>query len=121
MKKVIRLTERDLTRLVRRVIREQNEPAVFNKEYFMGKKTGKVNFNDYGFPTTVDGVEITDNDTQWENNFTVTNIGGRGFRGGDYNWTYGETVDTGVMGPNEKKPGISIRDSQNREVGTLIF
>ena len=121
MKKVIRLTENDLIRLVRRVIREQNEPAVFNKEYFMGKKTGNVNFNNYGIPTTVDGVEITDNNTQWENNFTVTNIGGRGFSGGDYNWTYGETVNTGAIGPNEKKPGISITDLRNIEVGTLIF
>ena len=121
MSRIIRLTESDLTRLVRRIIREQAESAVFNKQYFMGKKTGKVNFNDYGIPTTVDGVEITDNNTQWENNFTVTNIGGRGFLGGDYNWTYGETVNTGVMGPNEEKPGISITDLQNKEVGTLIF
>ena len=121
MKRIIRLTERDLTRLVRRIIREQEEPAVFNKEYFMGKKTGKVNFDNIAFPTTVDGVEITDYDTQWKNNFTVINIGGRGFRGGDYNQTHSETVSTGIMGPNQEKPGISITDAQNQEVGTLIF
>ena len=121
MKRLIRLTESDLTRLVRRIIREQAESAVFNKQYFMGKKTGKVNFDNSGFPTTVDGVEITDYDTQWKNNFTVRNIGGRGFRGGDYNWTYSETVDSGIMGPNQEKPGISITDAQNQEVGTLLF
>jgi hypothetical protein len=32
-----------------------------------------------------------------------------------------DTVNTGVMGPNEKKPGISITDLRNNEVGTLIF
>ena len=121
MKRIIRLTESDLTRLVRRIIREQSESAVFNKQYFMGKKTGKVNFDNSGFPTTVDGVEITDYDTQWKNNFTVRNIGGRGFRGGDYIWTYSETVDSGIMGPDQEKPGISITDSQNQEVGTLLF
>ena len=121
MGRTVRLTESDLTRLVRRIIREQAESAVFNKQYFMGKKTGKVNFDNSGFTTTVDGVEITDYDTQWKNNFTVRNIGGRGFRGGDYNWTYSETVSTWIMAPNQEKPGISITDAQNQEVGTLIF
>ena len=93
----------------------------FDKNYFTTKKTGTVSFDNYGFPVTVDGVEITDYDTQWKNNFSVKNIGGRGFQGGDFTWTYGDTVPTGVMGPNENKPGISVKDKSGQEVGTLIF
>jgi preprotein translocase subunit SecD len=93
----------------------------YDKNYFTTKKTGTVSFDNYGFPVTVDGVEITDYDTQWKNNFSVKNIGGRGFQGGDFTWSYGDTVPTGVMGPNENKPGISVKDKSGQEVGTLIF
>ena len=93
----------------------------YDKNYFVTKKTGTVSFDNYGFPVTVDGVEITDYDTQWRNNFSVKNIGGRGFQGGDFTWTYGDKVATGVMGPNEFKPGISIKDNSGEEVGTLLF
>ena len=97
------------------------QTANYDKNYFTTKKTGTVSFDNYGFPTKVDGVEIGDYDTQWRNNFTTKNIGGRGFQGGDFTWTYGDTVATGVMGPNENKPGISIKDNSGQEVGTLIF
>lgn len=93
----------------------------FDKNYFMTKKTGTVNFDDYGFPTSVDGVEITNYDTQWKNNFTVKNIGGRGFQGGNYKWTYGDKVGSGAMAPGQEKPGITITNDQNQAVGTLQF
>ena len=114
------ITEQQSKRL-KRILREQPEPEVFNKEYFMGKKTGTVNFYDYGFPTTVDGIQITDYYNQWKNNFTVKNIGGRGFQGGDYKWTYSDKVSSGAMAPGQEKPGISITDTQNQVVGTLQF
>jgi len=110
---------------VRPLISEQDDvttqTANYDKNYFVTKKTGAVSFDNYGFPVTVDGVEITDYDTQWRNNFSVKNIGGRGFQGGDFTWTYGDKVATGVMGPNEFKPGISIKDNSGQEVGTLLF
>ena len=93
----------------------------FDKNYFMTKKTGTVNFDDYGFPTSVDGVEVTNYDTQWKNNFTVKNIGGRGFQGGDYKWTYSDKVGSGAMAPGQEKPGITITNDQNQAVGTLQF
>ena len=103
------------------LISEQEGTTNFDKNYFMGKKTGTVNFDDYGFPTTVDGIQITDYDNQWKNNFTVKNIGGRGFQGGDYKWTYSDKVSSGAMAPGQEKPGISITDTQNQVVGTLQF
>ena len=99
---------------------EQEGPN-FDKNYFMGKKQGKITFDNYGFPTDVDGVQVSDYETQWKPNFSVTNLGGRGFQGGAYTWTYGDAVSTGVMGPGQQKPGISIKDGQNQEVGTFIF
>jgi hypothetical protein len=93
----------------------------YDKNYFMGKKQGTINFDDYGFPTTVDGVNVMNYDTEFKPFFTVKNIGGRGFQGGDYKWTYSEKVGTGAMGPGQEKPGISITNDQNQEVGTLIF
>lgn len=121
MKKVIRLTESDLTRIVKRVIMEQVGTTNFDKNYFTSKKTGTVSFDDYGFPTKVDDIQVTDYENQWKNNFTVKNIGGRGFQGGDYKWTFSDKVNSGRVGPEEQKPGISITNNQNQEVGTLQF
>jgi hypothetical protein len=64
MKKIIRLTEKDLTRIVRRVIREQDEVEVgegFLSNLFGGgkKKDEKTTSNsNYGSRKTVDGIEF---------------------------------------------------------------
>lgn len=103
------------------ILSEQEGSTNFDKNYFMTKKNGTVNFDDDGFPTSVDGVMITNYDTQWRNNFTVKNIGGRGFQGGDYKWTYSDKVESGAMAPGQEKPGITITNDQNQVVGTLQF
>jgi hypothetical protein len=62
MKKIIRLTERDLTRIVRRVIREQDEVGEgFLSNLFGGgkKKDEKTTSNsNYGFQKIVDGNKV---------------------------------------------------------------
>jgi hypothetical protein len=120
MKRIIRLTESDLTRIVRRIISEGQE-NIFDKNYFMTKKTGTATFDDYGFPVSVDGIEISDYEKQWKNNFARIEIGGRGFNAGDYNYVYSDTTWTGINAPNQEKPGISINDSSGNSVGTAIF
>jgi len=105
---------------VKPLLKEQ-QTINFDKDYFTGKKQGKITFDDYGFPTDVDGVQVTDYENQWQPNFTIKNFGGRGSKGGIYKWVYGETVSTGVNAPGQQKPGISIKDDNEQEVGTFIF
>ena len=108
------------------MINEQEETN-FDKNYFMSKKTGTVTFSSQAIPLEVDGIKVSDYKTQWKRNFKIENIGGRGFQPGVFTWTYGEEVPTGVMGYSTdsdvrtSEPGISIKDSANKEVGTLIF
>jgi hypothetical protein len=109
-----------LNKIANHYLMEQ-ETINFDKNYFTNKKQGQITFDDYGFPTDVDGVQITDYETQWQPNFTTKNFGGRGTKGGKYNWVYGETVSTGVNAPGQQKPGISIKDENEQEVGTFIF
>jgi hypothetical protein len=61
MKKIIRLTESDLTRLVRRVIKEQEKDALFggpNRKFYL--ETGKVSecLERDGWNVTTDGSGI---------------------------------------------------------------
>ena len=62
MARIIRLTERDLTRIVRRVIREQDEEVGegFLSNLFGGKKKDEKNTSNsnYGSKKTVDGIEF---------------------------------------------------------------
>ena len=73
MKRIIRLTESDLARIVRRVIKEQ-ETQVFDSNYFNTNKTGTVKFNpSKGFPEVVEVNNIPDSDFTFSNNWTFDN------------------------------------------------
>jgi hypothetical protein len=108
-------------------------PTVFDKNYFISKKQGTITLSQYGKPLDVDGVKLPsekyddgtdfiDYDTLWNQYFSIENIGGRGFAGqGNYKWVYSEKSPTGIMGPNQEKPGLIITDESGSEVGTFIF
>jgi len=104
---------------------EQGEtPTIFDKAYFMNKNTGKLVLGYDGLPTSVDGINITDNETQWSNNFSRTNLGGRGFVEGDYTYEYSEETPTGIMSSNPKMSkgsGIIVKNNQGVEEGSMIF
>ncbi len=112
------------SRTTNHYLMEENEPVKFDKNYFMNKKTGKVVYDNYGYPVSVDGIEITDYETQWKNNFSRTNIGGRGFQGGELTYEYNEQSSTGVNSPDPQQSngaGVDFKDSNGQVVGSMIF
>jgi len=98
---------------------EETEPQIFDKNYFITKKTGTLSLNDNSIVNKIDDVELTDAGSQFYDSFERQNFGGRGSSSGDYQWSYGDTLDIGINGA-PGQPGISI--SQNgTELGTMIF
>jgi len=120
MKKVIRLTENDLMRLVKRVIKEQ-QSSKFDKTYFATKKQGTFTLDNYGIPSSIDGVNITDFNDEVQQYFDTFEIGGRGTQAGQYVWKYSNQASTGRMGPGQLKPGIVVTDKSGREIGSATF
>jgi hypothetical protein len=120
MKKIVRLTENDLMRLVKRVIKEQ-QSTKFDKNYFATKKRGTFTLNKYGIPSSIDGVTVNDFDSEVQQYFGTFEIGGRGTQAGEYVWNYSEQSSTGRMGPGQSKPGIIVTDKSGREIGSATF
>ena len=87
MKKIVRLTENDLMRLVKRVIKEQ-QSSKFDKNYFAAKKQGTFTLDNYGIPSSIDGVNINDFNDEVQQYFDTFEIGGRGTQAGQYVWKY---------------------------------
>jgi hypothetical protein len=106
---------------VKPLINEQGEtePQIFDKNYFVNKKNGTLSLNNNMIVNKIDGIELTDAGSQFYDSFKRQNFGGRETSAGDYQWSYGDSVDIGINGA-PGKPGISI--SQNgTELGTMIF
>jgi len=118
MKRIIRLTENDLARIVRRVINE-GVYFKFDKNYCSENKEGEITFDYKGFPTSFAGKEVTDVRDQYFDNFEINNIGGRGFQPGTYKWVYSDNTDTGRMEPTGR-PGVTVRMGSGPEY-TAIF
>jgi hypothetical protein len=119
MKRIIRLTESDLVKLVKRVINEQVQTPSLNKDYFKSKGKGILKYEEGTFPILkeVDGFPITDEATQWDKMFKIINVGGRGFMGGDMQWVYSEDADDYRGGG---APGLIVSKGGQSQ-GTLIF
>jgi hypothetical protein len=104
---------------VKPLINEQDETQNFDKNYFVSKKNGTLSLNNYQIVNKIDGIDLTDAGSQFYDNFSRQNFDGRGSSAGDYQWTYGESVDIGIPGA-KGKPGISVT-KDGTEVGTMIF
>ena len=120
MRKVVRLTESDLVRLVKRVIKEQTA-NIYDKNYYKNKKNGTVKI-DRADIVSVDGIPF--NLTQMMKIVDNYNFGGRGTpQTGDLYWVYKEDATTGVMGPGETKSGIQIYSQPQEEgfIGSITF
>ena len=120
MKKIVRLTENDLMRLVKRVIKEQ-QSSKFDKNYFAAKKQGTFTLDNYGIPSSIDGVNINDFNDEVQQYFDTFEIGGRGTQAGQYVWKYSNQASTGRMGPGQLKAGIVVTDKSGREIGSATF
>jgi len=116
MRKVVRLTESDLVRLVKRVIKEQTA-NVYDKNYYKNKKNGTVKI-DRAQIVSVDGNPF--DYTKMMQVVDDYNFGGRGTpQTGELYWVYKEDATTGVMGPGETKSGVEIY-TQPQEKGQFI-
>ena len=114
MKKIVRLTESDLRRIVRRVIMEDENQNVFDENYFNTKKTGKIEFNpSVGYPSVskVNGLSASDTsskntepfDELWEVQSNPENISS--IKGNNqFDYTYdGDFID---LKPSSTNPGL---------------
>ena len=81
MKRIIRLTESDLTRIVRRIISEQDATITPNHEYFKQNPKGILVIDDMGsYLTSINGINIEEGQHGMNSDEVIP--------GGQYEYTY---------------------------------
>lgn len=69
-----------------RLLYEQ-QPQVFDKNYFTSKPSGEITVAEYGVVTNVNGIEVSDSGTQFDKYFN-SGDGWRGWKAGTYPYKY---------------------------------
>jgi hypothetical protein len=93
MKKIIRLTEQDLVRLVRKIVKEQPDEKFdtpYNKEFMRNSKNKKTNTTNINTPTNFKAMATVEDDMVME--FSVINF-----------TVDGDRVDMFIIDPVSKK------------------